>query len=230
MNVEEIKLEETKHEEKNFVNPMGIREIKPLLFSMAIPAVISNLFNAIYNIVDQIFIGNLVGYLGNAATNVAYPLTTLAMAIGFMIGIGGAAGFNLNPGSKREDVAKDIDGSAVSSLVILGVLSCINVEIFLQPLMIAFGATEDILPYAMDYSRIVALGIPFLMFSTGANPLVRGDGNAKYASVSIIVGACTNLVLDFIFMFIFGWGIKGAAWATVIGQVVYVDGGQTCKM
>ena len=199
---------------------MGTREIKPLLLSMAIPAIISNLFNAIYNIVDQIFIGNLVGYLGNAATNVAYPLTTLAMAIGFMIGIGGAAGFNLNLGAKREDVAKDIDGTSVSSMAICGIITCILVEIFLRPLMIAFGATEDILPYAMDYSRIVALGIPFLMFSTGANPLVRGDGNAKYASASIIVGACINLVLDFTFMFIFGWGIKGAAWATVIGQVV----------
>ena len=207
-------------EKKAFVNPMGTRAIKPLLLSLAIPAVISNLFNAIYNIVDQIFIGNVVGYLGNAATNIAYPLTTLSMAIGFMLGIGGAAGFNLNLGGKREEEAKDIDGSAAASMLILGVLICILVKIFLRPLMIAFGATEEILPYAMEYASIIAYGIPFLVFSTGANPLVRGDGNAKYASASIITGAIVNIVLDYTFMFIFKWGIAGAAWATVIGQVV----------
>ena len=201
-------------------NPIGSRAVRPLLLSMAIPAVISNLFNAVYNIVDQIFIGNVVGFLGNAATNIAYPLTTLAMAIGFMIGIGAAAGFNLNLGAKRQDVARAIDGTAVVSMVILGVLISILVSAFLRPLMLAFGATDEILPYAMDYSRIVSLGLPFLLFSTGANPLVRGDGNAKYAMASIISGAVLNVVLDYLFMFVFRWGIAGAAWATVIGQAV----------
>ena len=201
-------------------NPMGSRPIRPLLLSMAIPAVIANLFNAIYNIVDQIFIGNQIGYLGNAATNIAFPLTTLASALGFMVGIGAAAGFNLNLGGKKPEKARQIDGTAFTSMLIMGLIACVLVKIFLEPLMLAFGATQEILPYAMEYAGIVVYGLPFLLFATGANPLVRGDGNAKYAMGSVITGAILNIVLDYTFMYIFEWGIAGAAWATVIGQVV----------
>ena len=202
------------------VNPFGVRPIRSLLLSMAIPAVVANVFNAVYNIVDQIFIGNRIGYLGNAATNIAFPLVTLASAIGFMIGIGAAAGFNLNLGRKKPETAKAIAGTAFSSMVIFGALTCILVRIFLKPLMTAFGSTEEILPYAMEYSGITAFGLPFLLFSTGANPLVRGDGSPRYAMLSVIIGAVLNVILDYTFMFIFDWGIAGAAWATVIGQVV----------
>ena len=201
-------------------NPLGIRPIPQMLLSLAVPAVIANLVNAVYNIVDQIFIGNKIGYLGNAATNVAFPLTTICMAIGLMVGLGSAAGFNLNLGKKEPEKAKGIAGTAFTSLLLYGILICILVRLFLQPLMVAFGATDDILAYAMEYSGITSFGIPFLLLSTGTNPLVRGDGNAKYSMAAIITGAILNIILDYTFMYVFGWGIAGAAWATVIGQIV----------
>ncbi|MBD5136738.1 MAG: MATE family efflux transporter [Lachnospiraceae bacterium] len=201
-------------------NPLGTRPIPQMLLSLAVPAVIANLVNAIYNIVDQIFIGNKIGYLGNAATNVAFPLTTICMAIGLMVGLGSAAGFNLNLGKKKTAEAKGIAGTAFTSLLLFGILICIFVRLFLQPLMVAFGATEDILSYAMEYSGITSFGIPFLLFSTGTNPLVRGDGNARYSMTAIITGAIINIILDYTFMYVFSWGITGAAWATVIGQIV----------
>ena len=201
-------------------NPLGIRPIPQMLLSLAVPAVIANLVNAVYNIVDQIFIGNKIGYLGNAATNVAFPLTTICMAIGLMVGLGSAAGFNLNLGKKEPEEAKGIAGTAFTSLLLCGILICILVRLFLQPLMVAFGATEDILSYAMEYSGITSFGIPFLLFSTGTNPLVRGDGNARYSMFAIITGAILNIILDYTFMYVLGWGIAGAAWATVTGQIV----------
>lgn len=201
-------------------NPLGTKPIPQMLLSLATPAVIANLVNAVYNIVDQVFIGNKIGYLGNAATNVAFPLTTICMAIGLMVGVGSAAGFNLSLGRKEPDNAKGMAGTAFSSLLICGIVICILVRLFLQPLMVAFGATEDILSYAMEYSGITSFGIPFLLFSTGTNPLVRGDGNAKFSMIAVVTGAVINIILDVAFMYVFEWGIAGAAWATVIGQIV----------
>ena len=201
-------------------NPLGTRPIPQMLLSLAVPAVIANLVNAVYNIVDQIFIGNKIGYLGNAATNVAFPLTTICMAIGLMVGLGSAAGFNLNLGRKEPGEAKGVAGTAFTSLLICGIIICILIRLFLQSLMVAFGATDDILSYAMEYSGITSFGIPFLLFSTGTNPLVRGDGNAKYSMTAIITSAILNIILDYTFMYVLEWGIAGAAWATVIGQIV----------
>lgn len=201
-------------------NPLGTRPIPQLLLSLAVPAVIANLVNSVYNIVDQIFIGNKIGYLANAATNVAFPLTTICMTIGLMVGIGSAAAFNLKLGRKEIDDAKGIAGTAVSTLLICGLLICFFVRLFLQPLMMAFGGTEDILSYAMEYAGITSFGIPFLLFSTGTNPLVRADGNAKYSMLAVVTGAVINIILDAVFMYVFDWGVAGAAWATVIGQIV----------
>lgn len=201
-------------------NPLGTRPIPQVLLSLAVPAVIANLVNAVYNIVDQIFIGNKMGYLGNAATNVAFPLTTICMAIGLMVGLGAAAGYNLSLGKKEPKEAKGIAGTAFTALLICGIIICILVRIFLRPLMVAFGATEDILFYAMEYSGITSFGMPFLLFSMGTNPLVRGDGNARYSMATIVTGAILNIILDYTFMYVFDWGIAGAAWATVIGQIV----------
>lgn len=201
-------------------NPLGYKPVSKLLASLAIPAVVANLVNALYNIVDQIFIGQGVGYLGNAATNIAFPIVTICLAIGLMIGVGSAANFNLELGRKNPDKAKHVAGTAESLLVIIGVLLCIIIFIFLKPMMIAFGATDSILDYAMEYTGITSFGVPFLLFSIGANPLVRADGSPKYSMMAIIVGAVLNTILDLVFMFIFGMGIAGAAWATVISQVV----------
>ena len=207
-------------EEIKTANPLGYKKISKLLRSLAIPAIIANLVNALYNVVDQIFIGQGIGYLGNAATNIAFPITTICLAIGLTLGIGGASNFNLELGRGNPEKSKHTAGTAASTLIIIGIILCITIRIFLEPLMISFGATDKILQYSMEYTGITSYGIPFLLFSIGVNPLVRADGNARYSMMSIITGAVLNTILDPLFMFVFHWGIAGAAWATVISQVV----------
>lgn len=201
-------------------NPFGYRPIAQLLRQLAIPAVVANLVNALYNIVDQIFIGQGVGFLGNAATNVAFPMTTICLSLGLMVGIGSASKFNLELGRKNSLLARKAAGTAAVSLVLIGLVLCLLMRLFLEDMLVAFGATEMILEYAKTYTGITSLGIPFLLFSLGTNPLVRADGAAKYSMVAIIIGAVLNTVMDAWFIFGFGWGIAGAAWATVISQMV----------
>lgn len=198
----------------------GTESIPKLLVSLAVPAIIANLVNALYNIVDQIFIGQKIGFLGNAATNVAFPLTTICLAIGLMTGVGAATNFNLELGRKRPKRAKSVAGTAVTMLLLGGIILCILINIFLRPMLTAFGATNQIFDYAIEYTQITSLGIPFLLFAIGANPLVRADGNAFYSMLAIVVGSLVNTILDPLFMFGFDMGMDGAAWATVIGQFV----------
>ena len=207
-------------EETKVLNPLSYKPIGNLLKSLAIPAIIANLVNALYNVVDQIFIGQGIGYLGNAATNIAFPITTMCLAIGLTLGIGGASNFNLELGKGYPEKSKHTAGTAASTLIIIGIILCIVVRIFLEPLMIGFGATDKILEYSMEYTGITSYGIPFLLFSIGVNPLVRADGNAKYSMIAIVIGAILNTILDPLFMFVYNWGIAGAAWATVISQVI----------
>ena len=142
------------------------------------------------------------------------------MAIGLTVGLGSAAGFSLELGRKNEEKARTIAGTAAGALVISGVMICILVRLFLEPLLNLFGATDNILPYAMEYAGITSFGIPFLLFSTGINPLVRADRSPKYSMAAIVIGAVLNTILDPIFIFVCGWGIAGAAWATVISQIL----------
>ena len=207
-------------EEIKEFNPLGYKPVGKLLKSLAIPAIIANLVNALYNVVDQIFIGQGIGYLGNAATNIAFPIITMCLAIGLTLGIGGASNFNLELGKGYPEKSKHTAGTAASTLIIIGIILCISVRIFLEPLMISFGATDKILEYSMEYTGITSYGIPFLLFSIGVNPLVRADGNAKYSMIAIVIGAILNTILDPLFMFVYNWGIAGAAWATVISQII----------
>ena len=207
-------------EEIKELNPLGYKPVGKLLKSLAIPAIIANLVNALYNVVDQIFIGQGIGYLGNAATNIAFPITTMCLAIGLTLGIGGASNFNLELGKGYPEKSKHTAGTAASTLIIIGIILCITVRIFLEPLMIGFGATDKILEYSIEYTGITSYGIPFLLFSIGVNPLVRADGNAKYSMIAIVIGAILNTILDPLFMFVYNWGIAGAAWATVISQII----------
>ena len=131
-------------------NPMGTQPIKKLLMQLAIPAMIANVVNALYNIVDQIFIGQGVGYLGNAATNIAFPITTICLALGLMTGVGAASNFNLELGRKEVEKARKIAGTAVIQLIVMGIVVCVLVQIFLAPLMQLFGATDQIFDYAME--------------------------------------------------------------------------------
>ena len=208
-------------------NPLGTKSIKKLLISLAWPAITANIVNALYSIVDQIFIGQGVGYLGNAATNIAFPITTICLAIGLMIGIGAAANFNLELGRGNPEKAKSVVGTSVSSLFLIGIILTILVQIFLEPLMYAFGSTDEILEYAKTFAGITSLGIPFLLISISTNPIVRSDNSPKYSMFGIVFGAVLNMILNPIFIFDvipftsisgLGLGVKGAALATVLTQ------------
>ena len=201
-------------------NPLGTAPVGGLISKFAIPAIISMLVSALYNIVDQIFIGQGVGMLGNAATNVAFPVTTIATALALLLGIGGASNYNLEMGAGREKKASSIAGTALSTLLITGAILALAVLLFLRPLLGLFGATTDVMPYAVDYLGITAVGLPFYVLSIGGNHIVRADRSPTYSMTCVLTGAVINTILDPLFIFGFGWGIKGAAWATVIGQVV----------
>ena len=159
-------------------NPLGTAPVGSLLKKFAIPSIISMVVSALYNIVDQIFIGQGVGMLGNAATNVAFPMTTITVAISLLLGIGGAAGFNLALGRKQTEKAKRIAGTAFGLLVLLGLGFCICIRLFLEPVVLACGATDQTLGYALAYVGITSLGFPFYMLTTGGNHLIRADGEA----------------------------------------------------
>lgn len=198
---------------------LAVQPVGRLIMKFAVPAIISNLISALYNIVDQIFIGQSVGLLGNAATNVAFPLVTLCLSLSLLLGVGGASNYSLAMGRGDEEEAARYYGGAISFLVIFGLAVGVLVLLFLRPLMVAFGATEASLPYAMVYTGITAFGMPFQIFGTAGSHLIRADGSPRYAMVSISAGAVLNIILDPIFIFTLNLGIAGAAYATVIGQV-----------
>lgn len=199
-------------------NPLGSRPLPQLLRTFAVPSILAMLVSSLYNIVDQIFIGQGVGYLGNAATNVAYPLTTICLAIALLIGIGGAANFNLNLGAGRQEAARRVVGAAVTMMVGLGLLYMVLVELFLPHLLRLFGGTDSVMPYALTYTRITALGMPLLIVTNATCNLIRADGSPRYSMTCMLLGAVINTILDPVFIFVCHWGVAGAAWATVIGQ------------
>ena len=201
-------------------NPLGAAPVGSLIAKFAIPAVISMLVSAFYNIVDQIFIGQGVGMLGNAATNIAFPVTIISTAAALLLGIGSASNYNLEMGAGREKKASSIAGTGLSSLAIFGTVIAVIVLLFLKPLLHLFGGTPDVMPYAIDYMGITAIGLPFYVLSIGGNHLIRADRSPTYSMTCTLIGAIINTILDPLFIFGFGWGIKGAAWATVTGQVV----------
>ena len=201
-------------------NPLAEEKIGRLIARFAVPAIISMLVSSLYNIVDQIFIGQGVGMLGNAATNIAFPVSIICTATALLLGIGSASNYNLEAGAGRNDRAAGIAGNGLAMLVICGVVIGAVVLIFLNPLLHLFGVTKEILPYAQDYTGITAIGIPFLILTTGGNHLIRADRSPTYSMTCMLTGAILNTILDPLFIFACHWGIKGAAAATVIGQVV----------
>lgn len=202
------------------VNPLGSAPVGGLIAKFAIPAIISMLVNALYNIVDQIFIGQGVGMLGNAATNIAFPVTTVSTAAALLLGIGSASNYNLEMGAGNEKKASEIAGTGLSVLVISGITIAAISLIFLHPLLLLFGGTPDVMPYATDYVGIIAIGLPFFVLSVGGNHIIRADRSPTYSMVCTLTGAIINTILDPLFIFGFKWGIKGGAWATVTGQMV----------
>ncbi|WP_337504232.1 MATE family efflux transporter [Anaerotignum lactatifermentans] len=201
-------------------NPLGVRPVKGLLFSFSIPAIISCLVNSVYNIVDQIFIGQGVGYLGNAATTIAFPLMTIIMAFATLIGSGGSAYAALRLGEGRKREALLTLNNLLVIAIGLGILLAATGLIFLKPILTLFGATETTMPYAIDYTSIVLMGVPFSVISIALSNMARTDGHPRMSMYGILIGAALNTVLDPIYIFVLDWGVKGAAIATITAQFV----------
>ena len=199
---------------------LGRDKINKLLISFAIPCVISMLINSVYNIVDQIFIGKGVGTLGNAATNVIFPLVILANAIAGLIGNGAAANLSLKLGEKKETEARASIGSSITLTFIVSILFAILAYIFLPKLVYMFGCTENVYSYALSYGKIILVGAPFMIIYSVLSSIIRADGNPKYSMIMLVVGAIINIVLDPVFIFGFNMGVFGGGLATVIGQVI----------
>ena len=203
-------------------NPLGVLPVPVLLKKFAVPSIIAMLTSALYNIVDQFFIGNSVGALGNAATNIAFPLSTACISIALLFGIGGASAFNLAKGRGNEEEAVYCMGNAITGMVVLGCLLLCITQLFLEPMIRFFGAPDSIMEYAKTYIRITSLGFPVLILTAGGGHLIRADGSPKMSMICNVTGAIINTILDALFVFGFEWGMAGAAWATVIGQYISV--------
>lgn len=206
--------------EQQLDNSLGSTPINRLLVRFAVPSIVAMLVSALYNIVDQFFIGRSVGMLGNAATNVAFPLSITCTAISLMCGIGGAANFNLSMGRGVKEDAERYAGNSIFLLFAIGLILCLIVRVFLKPLMVIFGATPDVLEYALTYTGITSLGFPFLVLTTGGSNLVRADGSPRFSMVCTLMGAVLNTILDPLLIFKYNMGMAGAALATIIGQIV----------
>lgn len=212
-------MEREKQMEK--ANPLGELSIPKLLLKFTVPSIIAMLTSALYNIVDQFFIGNSVGELGNAATNIAFPLTTCCLSIALLFGIGGASAFNLAKGRGEEDAVYYM-GNAITSMVSLGVILLVVTQIFLTPMLVFFGTPDSVMEYAKSYVRITSLGFPMMILATGGGHLIRADGSPNFTMILNLTGAVINTILDALFVFGFRWGMEGAAAATIIGQ--YISG------
>lgn len=198
---------------------LGTGRITRLLLRFSVPSVISLVLNALYNMVDQIFIGQGVGYLGNGATNVIFPLTQFAVAVGLLLGDGTASYFNLQLGQGNRDKAARGMASGMVGLTVSGLVLLVLYNLFLEPLCWLFGATEATLPYALEYGRIISVGILFCVFATGSMSMVRADGSPKVAMLGMVTGCVINLIGDPLAIFVLDMGVGGAAWATILGQL-----------
>lgn len=203
-------------------NPLGEEKISKLIMKFSIPAIVGMMVNALYNIVDRIYIGNTpgLGQNGLAGITISFPLMLIPLAIGVLFGIGGATLFSIRLGEKRKDEAENILGNAFLMLLIAGSLYMIAGQIFLKPVLEYFGASKVILPLAVEYMRFIFWGVPFQIVSMGLNNFMRADGSPKLAMITMFMGAGSNIVLDPLFIFVFRMGMAGAAVATSISQII----------
>ena len=198
---------------------LGQEKVGKLLMKFSVPCVMGLLISALYNIVDQIFIGNSeLGYFGNAATGVSFPVICIANAFAWCIGDGAASFLSICAGRKDTDNAHKCVGTGITVSLIISIVMLVLSEIFAQPLMAVFGASDNTLDMAVEYFRIVAAFFPFYLLMSVMNSMIRADGNPTYAMIAMLLGAVVNIALDPVFIFVLKWGIAGAAWATAIGQ------------
>ncbi len=194
--------------------------IPKLLLKFSLPAIVALLVNAFYNIVDSIFVGQGVGDMGLAGVTVCFPIVTTFIAFIMLVGMGATSLISIRLGEKKHEEAETIAGNALVLFVLISIILSVFCLVFLEDILVLFGATSIVLDYAVDYMSIILLGSVFLAIGTGMNNFIRAEGNPKIAMRTMIIGAITNIILDYVFIFIFNWGIKGAAFATVISYIV----------
>ena len=208
-------------DKKQEIQLLGQEKIPKLLLKFSVPCVMGLLIGALYNIVDQIFIGNSeLGYLGNAATGVSFPVICVANAFAWCIGDGAASFLSICSGRDDSERAHKCVGTGITVSTIISILLSVVCLIFAQPLMRLFGASEQTADMAVEYFRIIAAMFPFYLLSNVMNSMIRADGSPTFAMIALSSGAVINVILDYVFIYIAGWGIAGAAWATAIGQIL----------
>lgn len=201
-------------------NPLETEKIPKLLVRFCIPSLASSLVTSIYNIVDQLFIGNVLGIVGNAATNVVFPVVTLITALSLMCGVGPSASMNINLGKGNKEAAAKAVGGGFGLMVICGAVVSAVMLIWTRPVLNFFGCTATVMPYALPYARILSIGFVLSMIGASGPFMIRGDNSPRFALLCVAAGSFLNIILDAIFILAFRWGIQGAAWATVISQGV----------
>lgn len=199
---------------------LGEKKVLPLLLKFSIPAMIGMIVNALYNIVDRIFIGNSIGSVGIAGITIGFPIMLFILACSMLIGFGSNALLSLKLGARKHEEAELIIGNGMTMLIIFSLTISVFGLIFLVPLLRLFGASDVVLPYSYDYLQIILIGTIFQMIGFGMNNYIRALGSPKTAMATMLIGAILNTILDPIFIFGFGWGVRGAAIATIISQAV----------
>jgi len=199
---------------------LGKEKISKLLFQFSVPAIIAMLVNSIYNIVDRMFVGNVVGRLGLAGITICFPVMILIMAYGMLVGIGGASLISIRLGENKKDEAEKILGNGSTLMIVGGLLLGLLMHLFIEPLLTLFGASPDVMPYAVSYLNIILYGTMFQTFSFGMNSYIRAEGNPVISMISMLIGAISNIILDYIFIFHFKMGLQGAALGTILAQAI----------
>jgi len=202
------------------LHSIGTASIPRLILLFSIPAIISMSVEALYNVVDRYFVGMGVGYLGIAGITLCFPIMIFIMAMSMMIGIGGNTLFAIRLGQKKYSQSALILNNSFALLVLIAVFVFVFGQIFMEPLLRSFGASNETLPYATGYMRIILFGAVFSTVTPGMNNFIRSMGHPKTAMFRTLIGAGCNVFFDWLFIMKFGWGIAGAAWATVLSQFV----------
>ena len=199
---------------------MRDQSIGKLLWSFSLPTIIGMLVSSLYNVIARIFVGRGIGSLAIAATTVAFPIMILLMAVSLLIGVGATALISLKLGEQKKEEAEKVAGNAMTMLILLPAVLAVLFLLFTEPVLIAFGASTAVLPYARDFTQIIMLGSVFGSISMGMNNFIRAEGNPKMSMYTQILGAVVSIALNYVFIFIFHWGIKGSAFATILAQLV----------
>jgi len=196
------------------------QKVTSLLWSFSLPAIVGMVVNALYNIVDRIFLGRGIGTLAIAATTVAFPMMIILMAVSVLIGVGATALISIRLGEGKQEEAEVVAGNAMTMLVLLPAVFALIFFLYTEPILTLFGASQEVMPYAKDFMKIIMLGAAFSSLGLGANNFIRAEGNPRMAMYTQLLGGSINVVLNYIFIFQFGWGMKGSAFATVLAQLV----------